>query len=217
MQARMMAKSTESLAALQLPMTTIEASSLGLSRSRTRSQEFRRPFRGVIVPAKWPGNPEFLVIAYAKKMQSHQWFSHATAGILHGMRLPLAIQRREEIHVTASPGHRAPRGRRIQGHVGTADVIVLRGLPVVSAVIAWCQLSLTLSHDELVIAADGLLARQNPVTTMGTLRRAVAQWRGRRGYQKLLAAMALVRERTDSARETMLRLLILRRYARAHS
>ena len=191
-------------------MTTIEASTLGLSRSRTRSQEFRRPFRGVIAPANWLGSPEFLAIAYAKKMQSHQWFSHATAGILHGMRLPLAIQRREEIHVSASSGHRAPRGRRIQGHIGTANVIVLRGLPVVSAVTSWCQLALTLSHEELIIAADGLLARQNPVATMGILRRAVVDWRGKRGYQNLLEAMPLVRERTDSARETMLRLLILR-------
>ena len=151
-----------------------------------------------------------MAMAYATKMQSDQWFSHVTAGVLHGMRLPLSLQRREEIHVTVGAGSRAPRGRRIRGHVGAADVIVVRGLRVVTAVTAWCQLGLMLSNDELVIAADGLVARKDPVTTMANLRRAVAGWQGRRGYQNLLAAMPLVRERTDSARETMLRLLILR-------
>jgi hypothetical protein len=45
---------------------------------------------------------------------------------------------------------------------------------------------------------------------MAELRGAVDGMRGARGYRNLLAALPHVRERTDSARETMLRLLIVR-------
>lgn len=45
---------------------------------------------------------------------------------------------------------------------------------------------------------------------MAELQTAVDNWHGRRGFRQLRNAMVFVRERTDSARETMLRLLIVR-------
>jgi very-short-patch-repair endonuclease len=71
-------------------------------------------------------------------------------------------------------------------------------------------LAQTLTVDDLIIAADGLVCRKNPAATIGQLHEAVEGWRGSRGYRNLQAAMGNVRERTDSARETMLRLLIIR-------
>lgn len=151
-----------------------------------------------------------MAIAYATKMPPTHYFSHSTAAILHDMRLPRFIQELNELHVSASPESWPPQGRRIRGHVGSVDPVKLRGLQLVPAVVALCQLSTILELDDLIIAADGLVERQNPVTSMGDLRLAVAGRQGARGYRNLLAALLHVRERTDSARETMLRLLIVR-------
>ncbi|MBK5239128.1 MAG: hypothetical protein JJE28_08490 [Actinomycetales bacterium] len=192
------------------PFTTALARSHGLSRSRTRARDFIRPFRGVIAPSSLGSRPAAMAVAYAAKMPSTHCFSHSTAAILHGMRLPRATQELSELHVTAGPDSWAPQGKRIRGHVGEVRVVELGGLRVVPAIVAWCQLSTLLGLDDLVIAADGLVARKNPTATVGELQAAVESWRGRRGFRRLSDALAHVRERTDSARETMLRLLIVR-------
>lgn len=151
-----------------------------------------------------------MVVAYATKMPVTHHFSHATAAILHGMRLPRAMLEPSELHVTAGQGGWAPHGRRIRGHVGGGDVVTVGGFRVAPVLETFCQLAEILEPDDLVIAADGLVRRQKPVTTMAALQRAVASRKGRRGYRNLLEALPHVRERTDSARETMLRLLIVR-------
>jgi hypothetical protein len=153
-----------------------------------------------------------MVLAYAAKMPVTHHFSHATAAILHGMRLPRGMQEINELHVTAGPGGWAPHGRRIRGHVGGGGggVVTVGGFRVTPVLDTLCQLAEVLDLDDLVIAADGLVRRQKPVTTMAALQRAVAGRSGARGYRNLVEALPHVRERTDSARETMLRLLIIR-------
>lgn len=74
----------------------------------------------------------------------------------------------------------------------------------------WRMLSSQLSVDELIVAGDGLVCRRDPLATMAQLRRAVALNAGRRGNLSLRAAFEQVRPRTDSQRETTLRLLIVR-------
>jgi len=55
-----------------------------------------------------------------------------------------------------------------------------------------------------------LVRRKDPAASMEKLVAAVAGARRRPGVAKLRAALSLVRPRTDSARETMLRLIIVR-------
>lgn len=182
----------------------------GVTPSRLRASDLRHMFHGVIVPQGWGMDVTSLAQAYAQKMTSEQCFSHATAAILWGMRLPRSMMERQELHVTIRPPHRAPRGCFVRGHVGTYDAVRVNGLRVTTLVATLCQLAPMLSRDDLVIAADGLLARKSPRATMAELQAAVDDWHGRRGFRQLRDAMVFVRERTDSARETMLRLLIVR-------
>lgn len=193
------------------PFSPVEAAALGISRSRIRAADLKTPFRGVLVPVSWGDDPVSLARAFSIKIASHQAFSHSTAALLHSMRIPFAFSQAREIHVTTDVNGVPPRDRRVRGHVGAVSVMELDGLRVTTPLATWCQLGEKMKLDDLIIAADGLVCRKNPAATMAQLHQAVAGWRGARGYRNLLATLPHVRERTDSARETMLRLLIVRR------
>ncbi|CAN5406994.1 hypothetical protein BH10ACT6_BH10ACT6_02570 [soil metagenome] len=147
--------------------------------------------------------------AYAARMHPSQLFSHVTAAQLHGLRMPEGF-RETELHVTSILPVRAPRGAGVIGHgAEEANVEIVRGLRVLAATDTWCQLSATLSLDDLVAMGDGLVRRMTPLATMDELRSAVSRYSGR-GCRKLRDAISLVRPGTDSARETALRLLVVR-------
>jgi hypothetical protein len=84
------------------------------------------------------------------------------------------------------------------------------GLPVSSAVDTWLMLGASLSVDELAVMGDGLVSRLRPSTDLPRLASAVADTAGRRGHNRLRAALQQIRPDTDSARETLLRLLVMR-------
>jgi very-short-patch-repair endonuclease len=120
------------------------------------------------------------------------------------------MRQKEEVHVISNSNGRPPRGQRVRGHSGSASVIEIDGLRVTTAIMTWCHIAQGLKLDDVIIVADGLVCRKDPVATMAELQQAVERWRGARGYRKLAEALVHVRERTDSARETMLRLLLVR-------
>src|SRR5690606_18615632 len=106
---------------------------------------------------------------------------------------------------------RAPRAAGMLGHsVDTTLVEVVRHgeLRVVHPVGAWCQLATDLTVRELVVLGDALVRRHDPWATREELEAAVVAFRGR-GKRRLVAALELVRPRTDSPPETELRLDIL--------
>lgn len=86
----------------------------------------------------------------------------------------------------------------------------MRGLNVVAPERAWLDIVTRLSIGESVVLADGLLRRQNPISTFEALRAEVNSTRGVRGLQRARAALGLVRPRTDSPMETRTRLLMIR-------
>jgi len=140
-----------------------------------------------------------------------QHFSHATAARLLGLPLPPWIERDPTLHVTAVAA-REPRVRGIAGHLAAtaSNVVVVGGLRVSAPVDTWCALASVLSLDDLAVLGDALVRRQHPLATMEELRLAVASQRGRRGVRRLQRALALVRPGTDSPKETVVRLVIIR-------
>jgi hypothetical protein len=64
--------------------------------------------------------------------------------------------------------------------------------------------------DDLVVMGDGLVRRKAPLTSIAEMRAAVGSRAGRPGHRSLAQALELIRPNTDSARETMLRLLLVR-------
>lgn len=190
--------------------STAEAKRLGVSRQRMRSTSLFAPFRGVRTSAQ-PTTLSERAAAYATRMPSAQFFSHLTAAALLGLRLPEGF-RRGELHVSSTPPARAPRGRGIIGHQFSAlePPVLVSGLRISSPIDTWLSLGSALTVDDLTVMADGLVSRVSPVTDVTGLEIGVARAKGRRGHQRLAAALAQVRPNTDSARETLLRLVLVR-------
>jgi len=87
---------------------------------------------------------------------------------------------------------------------------MLDEIRVSSPIDTWCECGELLAIDDLVVMGDGLLSRQGAVATIGQLRDAVSRRVGRRGTARLRAALDQIRPNTDSARETLLRLMLVR-------
>ncbi len=83
-------------------------------------------------------------------------------------------------------------------------------LPVSSPVDAWCECASVLKVDDLIVMGDGLLRRRQPVATSDELADAARRWAGRRGAARLRLDLDAIRPGTDSARETRLRLEVVR-------
>lgn len=94
------------------------------------------------------------------------------------------------------------RGHRSQ----TAHVRLIDGMPVVAPAAAWCQAASLLTDRELVVAADALLRRHDPVLTVDALEAEVADRDGSRGVSRLRRALELAEPRADSVAETIVRL-----------
>jgi hypothetical protein len=196
--------------ALGEAFTVAAALSEGVSASRMRARDLRRPFHGARTLATSYVVRD-LAIALAPLLGPTHRFSHLTAAELHGMRLPEG-RRAPVLHVTGSGMRRGMRRPGVVGHIGAAAVRPARvgGLPMSAPVDAWCECAELLQVDDLVVMADGLLARRDPVATVEELAAAVRRRAGRRGTARLRLALDLVRPGTDSARETLLRLLLVR-------
>jgi very-short-patch-repair endonuclease len=190
--------------------STADARKLGVSRRRTRSSSLVSPYFGVRSP-RAPSSTLERATAYSHWMERSQFFSHLTAAELHGLRMPEGFRPRE-LHVASIPPMRAPRSHGVIGHqvAPLLPVETVHGLRLSSAVDTWLSLAGTLSLDDLVVMGDGLVSRLRPLTDLASLESAIAAVPGRRGQRRLNEAFRAIRPNTDSARETLLRLLIVR-------
>lgn len=192
--------------------TVATARELGVSNSRLRGSDLSRPFRGLRASPGESATLQGRCRTLALAMPSGDVFSHVTAASLLGLRLPDRLRDTTQIHISTIAPRRPPRRVGVTGHQmasGQATVGRIWGLPVPSPVDTWCQLAEMLSVEELVIVGDGLVQRRSPASTPAAMAEAAARYQGRRGYRRLLAALALIRPGTDSARETILRLAII--------
>jgi very-short-patch-repair endonuclease len=202
------------------PFSVREAAELGVGAGRLRGNDLSRPFHGTRMNGNLaPEAPEIadLAAAYATRMPPDQYFSHWTAAVLLGLRLPeFRVSRLLDVRVldVSVPSlRRAPRLRGVRGHELLPSVQIHTlptGLRVSDAVETWCQLAAELPLDDLIVMGDGLVCRQSPFATVAELTAAVSNWGARPGGPALRRALLEIRCRTDSARETMLRLIIVR-------
>lgn len=206
------------------PFVATTAERYGIGRSRLRRHDLEQPFRGVRIARlrddptrkKWQIARDSAIHrarAYAAKLPPECFFSHVTAAQFHGLPLPRRLAERAQIDVATMVDARRRRGLAVRGHLllsGDVSVVQIDGMSVASAVDTWCQLASVLSIDQLVIMGDALVRREDPPATMDHLYAAVERRSGRRGIRRLRDALALVRPRTDSVKETELRLAILR-------
>ena len=144
------------------PFTVAQATEAGVPAHRMFASDLARPFHGVRVDARLPENFRGRCEALSARLKPEQFFSHTTAARLHGLPLPFRLEREGEIHVSSFAPVRPPRVVGVIGHSARRDrveVVEANGLRVVSASVAWCQLSGVLTLDELIVAGDRLLGR----------------------------------------------------------
>lgn len=142
-----------------------------------------------------------------------QFFSHVTAAQLYGLPLPRRLDRDTSVHVSTLAPAQCPRMAGVRGHRLKPGSVLVRardGLLMAAPVDTWCQLSSTLTLDELIMVGDALVRRRQPFATLAELGRGVAGYAGHRGAQRLREALEWVRPRVDSAKETELRLMLVR-------
>jgi hypothetical protein len=190
--------------------TVTEAHSAGVTPRRLRAADLSHPFVG----ARSLDEPETTADrcrALAPLLTARQYFSHLTAAELLGLRLP-ERRDRTSVHVTSIGAHRAMRRPGVVGHKTSASaaIVELGGLRVSPPLRAWRECATLLGVDDLVIMGDGLVSRRNPLVALDELATAVARGGNARGAARLRRALELIRPETDSARETTLRLLVIR-------
>lgn len=178
----------------------------GIPAARLRRADLFAPHRGIRVSTQ-PRTGVERAFAYLPNLGTHQAFSHVTAALLWGMWLPMRLQDDPAIDVLALAPHDRPAAAGVRGHRANSEPLAFaRGLPAVSAPRAWAQLAPILSLEELVAAGDSLIRRQDPVSELDDLVRAIRP--GERGAPHARRATRLLRAGTDSAKETELRLLL---------
>jgi very-short-patch-repair endonuclease len=191
------------------PFTYADGLAAGATPRRLRGRDLATPFRGVRSPTQLTSTLA-LATAYAAGMSGDQYFSHLTAAQLLGLRMPQGFYL-VALHVTSVHPRRAPRARRVVGHqspgVSTVD---FGGLRVSNPVDTWLDCAAFLGVDDLIVMGDGLANRKDPVATLQQLTDAVRSRAGARGHTRLILALAEMKARTDSARESMLRLILMR-------
>ncbi|SFR69871.1 hypothetical protein SAMN05428970_0806 [Agromyces sp. CF514] len=193
------------------PFVVALALDAGVSRRRLRHDALARPFHGVR-SATAVDTVESRAVAYAAAMAGDHVFSHATAALLHGMPLPLAVEREVRVHVTALAQGRAPRGRGVIGHSTRAEPVVtaVRGLAVLGPADTWCSLAGMLSLDDLVAAGDRLVGLPVPLSSFELIDEAIVRHGRRPGRARLRLARAQLRANSYSRRESLARLSLVR-------
>lgn len=185
------------------------ARTIGVTPSRLRASDLTAPHRGVRTVGM-PVSTHERARAFLPLLREGDRFSHVTAAELLGMRVPRRL-RGDTLHVSARAPRRAPQVSGVVGHQSLRSAThVVEGMPVSPPVIAWIESATLMNLDELIIMGDGLVRRRGPMATMDEVTAAVEDHRGRRGHRRLAAALTMMRPGTDSARETELRLLIVR-------
>jgi very-short-patch-repair endonuclease len=191
------------------PFSYADGIAAGVTPRRLRNADLSKPFRG-IRSLDQTGDVVALARAYAAGMSDDQYFSHLTAAELLGLRMPEGF-RADALHVTSVVPKRAPRARGVVGHKSSGGrPIEVAGLRVSSPIATWVACATLLSVHDLTVMADGLVQRNHPLATTTQLIDAVKDHAGQRGYKRLAEAMTQVRARTDSGRETLLRLIVVR-------
>ena len=190
------------------PFTIGSAGAAGVSTRRLRALDLETPFRGIRMPRSLSGTRVATCRAYALRMREHEAFSHATAADLWGLPLPRRLQSSVRIHIVAWNGIQPSRAAAVVGHRIDAEPELRRrfGLRIVAPADAWCQLASELDERGLVVAGDRLLGLPEPLATEAEIDEAIARYGSRRGARRLRRARARMRRRSESPRETMLRL-----------
>ena len=187
-----------------------------MSSRRIESREFVGVLPGYYGLAAEPVPLAEVARAAQEHLVPHGILSHLTAAELLGMPLPrrLSWGKRAQIHVDVEPSRRRTGSRGLVVHTRPRrrPVRLISGLMIADPLEVLLDLAGILVHDDLVACIDALgsLRRRDVRIPVETARSAAQGMTGRH-VKALRRAARDARDAVDSPRETMTRLLLVRR------
>ena len=178
-----------------------DARANGLTRSRLRSGAWERPTRGLFVPAGSLKVLSDVASAFAPVLPREAGYGHVTAAALRGWWLPWLPLDLPLLATTRSGVHVQRPGLYVRRSIHTT-LVDFNGLRLVDAATCLLEMAVDLCLVDLVPLVDIALGAGCTVEEI----EAVA-WPGRRGARTLRQALRLSDARSESAWESILRLL----------
>ncbi|NQX04210.1 DUF559 domain-containing protein [Rathayibacter sp. VKM Ac-2856] len=193
----------------------VNASTSELARHRLVAEYPVAVFRGARAEVE-PATYGERIAAFAAVMRPGEFFSHATAA--HLLRLPdRRATETTPLHVSVAPPMRAARRVGVKAHHlwDEGVSVVDAGYPTTDPASTFCHLADSRSLDELVVLGDALVRpdeegrRHGLRVDLEILAARTARYRGR-GGRRAREAIGFVRVGSESPKETLLRLLLIR-------
>lgn len=192
------------------PFTYRDGRSAGLGEGRLRGGDLRRPYRGIRVAAESP-RLELRALTFQRRAPDNTYFCSVTAALLYRMPLPLRLETSLPLHVGVPAPARAPRVEGVIGHkfqIEDSDVRDWHGLRVTTPERTWCDLATVLSTPDLVAAGDYVIHWELPLASREALYSALLRHPGQRGHCRLVRAFGQLDDRSESRRESLLRVIV---------
>ncbi|MHC5795031.1 endonuclease domain-containing protein [Lacisediminihabitans sp. FW035] len=194
------------------PFSVRQGASAGLGRGRMLGPDLAQPQRGVRIPAGSAPSVESLCRALRLRLPPSAFFSGITAAVVINLPLPSRSEASRRLEVSVPAPLRAPTGRGIRGRsvvVRECEIRVWHGIRISSPERVFCDLGADLDLPDLVAVGDFLIGRMLPLTSRDALAAAIASYPGRRGLPVLRAAHPMLSDRSESRKESHLRVIIL--------
>lgn len=201
-----------------VPFTVHEARAAGLSNGRLRSSDLTSEGRLLYLPAGWDYELRGLARALSAATPG-AWISHLTAAVLLGFWLPAWYHDSRELHLSKPRTLPPVRRKGVVGHTVLAfshEVMMMDGIRISSPARTWLDLASILPLEDLVAVGDQLVRQPRP-----NLEERAEPWATPQGIQEMLMrhpklkgivkardAAELIRQGSDSAPETFLRLAL---------
>lgn len=197
-----------------LPFRVASALDAGTSDKRLRASDLDHSVRGVRAPMGTATSLHGRAAMFAARLPVEAFFSHETAAMLWKAPLPPRFEETGRLlHVTVPAGRRAPHADGLAGHsrvVADGDVVELHGIRISSPERMWCEFSRAVDVSDLVAVGDFLVHWRQPLTSITSLTERVLA-SGRLGHRtRLLTALPLLSERSESRPESLLRVILIR-------
>ena len=194
------------------PFTVRQGASAGLGRGRLLGPDLAHPYRGVRMPTEAAPSVETLCRALQLRLPAAAFFSGVTAAAVMQIPLPRRLESSRRLEVAVPAPLRAPTGRGIRGHsvaISGDEIWVWHGIRISSPERVFCELAAVLDLSDLVAVGDFLVRRMLPLTSREALAIAIARYPGRRGMPLLRASHPMLNDRSESRKESHLRVIIL--------
>lgn len=196
----------------RIAFTTREGRAAGLGRHRLRGRDLAHPFRGVYA-AGGELDVDGLCRTLQARLPEHAFFSGVTAAQVMRIPLPRRLENSRDLHVSVPAPATAPTGKGIRGHsvrVQPDDVRRWGALRLASPERTWCDLASVLTVTQLVAAGDYVIHWELPLASRESLAAAAGRFASRPGYPTMCEALPLLDDRSESPKESELRVVIVR-------